>query len=307
MLQRAPQRWCTVPVRLPHCALAGVIKQLSDTYGRERRSWFCDFIAMAQSGLAYMTPVAAQLMFMLSFRTTPGQACVRSNCFCFQGLVGPLPSFTPTLAVTFTELRVSNTSLQQCDASHLAVDRGGLTGTTLRAGSSSSIGADNLTGCLPDFLLFCEQEQVPNTALKCPAVAFRRPVEAPFEQLTVVALSTPSCAAVIAVHHVQHSPSLVHLHLLSRCAVCVLLLDVMPHVVWPVCIISTNTTGQVSPTSRLASSDECITTDPAASVHLWTGQQATVGSTGSTASAQRMCCVVPILYYSKLDPAHASL
>lgn len=83
-------------------------------------------------------------------------------------------------------LRISNTSLQQCDASHLAVYTSGLVNKQLRAGSSDSIGADNQTGCLPDGLLFCEMEQVGESPLYCPSIAFRRPEQKPADQLDLV-------------------------------------------------------------------------------------------------------------------------
>ena len=85
-------------------------------------------------------------------------------------------------------LRITNTSLQQCNASHLAVYKDGMIGTTVRAGSSSDIGTDNLTGCLPDFLVFCEAEEVGDTALYCPSIAFRRPLEIAPNQLEAVSI-----------------------------------------------------------------------------------------------------------------------
>ena len=103
-----------------------------------------------------------------------------------QGLSGTIPNAGTEVANAFSELSITNTSLQQCDASHLAVYKHGLTDTVLKAGSSTVIGADNLTGCMPDFLLFCEQQDVSNTYLQCPSIAVRRPVQIPTNQLDLV-------------------------------------------------------------------------------------------------------------------------
>ena len=105
-----------------------------------------------------------------------------------KGLRGQLPDFGYTVASKISTLRISNTSLQQCDATLLAVYKDGLVSGTLRAGSSSDIGTDNTTGCLPDGLLFCEAEQVGDTPLYCPSLAFRRPAQSAFNQLTMVSI-----------------------------------------------------------------------------------------------------------------------
>ena len=73
-------------------------------------------------------------------------------------------------------LRIENTSLRQCDASNLAVYKDSLQDTTLLAGSSKVIGTDNLTGCLPDALVFCEDVEFEDN-IECPSLAFRRPAE----------------------------------------------------------------------------------------------------------------------------------
>ena len=103
-----------------------------------------------------------------------------------QGLSGVLPNFGYAIASKMSTLRISNTSLQQCDASQLAVYEPGLTDTTVKAGSSSQIPSDKMTGCLPDALLFCQAQEVGISQLYCPSVAFRRPVQTAPNQLTLV-------------------------------------------------------------------------------------------------------------------------
>lgn len=122
-----------------------------------------------------------------------------------QALYGTIPSFGQEIAAGMSELRISNTSLRQCDVSHLAVYGGFLEDGIAEYGSSSSIGSDNLTGCLPDFLLFCEDEAVDDSALYCPSVAFRRPIQAATNQLDVVCalLAFPSDLSVWT--HVQQA------------------------------------------------------------------------------------------------------
>ena len=94
-------------------------------------------------------------------------------------------------------LRASNTSLQQCDASHLAVYKPGLEGTTTKAGGS--FGTDNATGCLPDLLLFCEEVEVDDSPLYCPSVAFRRPLQAAPNQLQQVLDVSPICSIICVI------------------------------------------------------------------------------------------------------------
>ena len=89
---------------------------------------------------------AAQYKGNITIQGTSDLA-LRWYCCCLQNLQGPLPNFGAEVANTFSELRISNTSLLQCEASHLAVYRDGLNGKTLRAGSSKAIGSENLTGC----------------------------------------------------------------------------------------------------------------------------------------------------------------
>ena len=103
-----------------------------------------------------------------------------------QDLTGALPSVTEDSASKIVELRMSNTSLHQCDASQLAVWKEGLAGTTLRAGKTRDIGTDIVTGCLPEFLLFCDEDHVDDDPLYCPSVSFRRPVQAPVSQVDKV-------------------------------------------------------------------------------------------------------------------------
>ena len=93
-----------------------------------------------------------------------------------------------------SELHISNTSLQQCDATHLAVYREGLEDTTLRVGGSTSLGPDNATGCLPDALLFCEATQVAASPLYCPSLAFRRQLQMAPNQLELVGPLAPGIA-----------------------------------------------------------------------------------------------------------------
>ena len=92
-------------------------------------------------------------------------------------------------------LRMDNTSLRQCGASNLAVYKGGLQDTTLWAGSSEVIGTDNLTGCLPDALVFCEDAMFEEN-IECPSLAFRRPVEVVPNQLDLVSSygMVPACS-----------------------------------------------------------------------------------------------------------------
>ena len=119
------------------------------------------------------------------------------DCVCFlivaskpclvllQGLTGKLPAMGKDTASKMSVIRMTNTSLQQCDATHLAVYKDGLRDTSVDAGSNV-IGTDNSTDCLPDALLFCEEEQVGGSALYCPSLAFRRPVQSPVNQLALV-------------------------------------------------------------------------------------------------------------------------
>ena len=109
--------------------------------------------------------------------------------FVLQDLVGPIPEFTRESATKMSELRLSNTSIQQCGASHLSVYKEGLKGTTVRAGPSSDMGTDNATGCLPQFLLFCDETSTDDVALFCPSVSFRRPAEVPITHIDKVSAS----------------------------------------------------------------------------------------------------------------------
>ena len=102
---------------------------------------------------------------------------------CDQGLVGKLPDFGLDIAAKMSVLRIDNTSLQQCNATSLAVYKDGLRDTTLRVDSSK---ADNTTGCLLDALVFCEDKSPVDETLECPSLAFRRPAEATPDQLDLV-------------------------------------------------------------------------------------------------------------------------
>ncbi|KAL3134262.1 hypothetical protein ABBQ38_006526 [Trebouxia sp. C0009 RCD-2024] len=101
-------------------------------------------------------------------------------------LGGRLPDMHRAIATKMSMLRISNTSLEQCSAAHLAVYQDGLIDTTLKAGSSDHIGTDNFTGCLPDALVFCELEQMGTSELWCPSLAFRRPLQEAISQRDVV-------------------------------------------------------------------------------------------------------------------------
>lgn len=57
----------------------------------------------------------------------------------------------------------------------------------VNAGISSSMAADNMTGCLPDVWQFCELNSAgQDTNLMCPSVAYRRPVQFMSNQLVQV-------------------------------------------------------------------------------------------------------------------------
>lgn len=112
--------------------------------------------------------------------SVPAHTSDRDNSWCHvQDLVGRLPDFTKESAAKLVELRMSNTSLQQCDATHLAVHKPGLQSTVIGAGSSDTIAADNVTECLPQFLVFCDKDEEEDSPLYCPSVSFRRPAQEP--------------------------------------------------------------------------------------------------------------------------------
>ena len=57
----------------------------------------------------------------------------------------------------------------------------------VNAGISSSMAADNMTGCLPDVWQFCELNSAgQDTNLMCPSVAYRRPAQYTSNQLVQV-------------------------------------------------------------------------------------------------------------------------
>ena len=63
----------------------------------------------------------------------------------------------------------------------------------VNAGRSSSMAADNITGCLPDIWQFCKPIPADNyTNLMCPSVAYRRPVTRMVNKLAQVLQSRPS-------------------------------------------------------------------------------------------------------------------
>lgn len=110
-----------------------------------------------------------------------------------QGLTGPIPDVCGAVSAKISQLRLASTGLQQCSASHVTALANNPGATLVHAGSSDNMAADNVTGCLPDLLQFCETEWAgPNTNMMCPSVAFRRP--------TIV---LNNLAKVSALQHVQ--------------------------------------------------------------------------------------------------------
>lgn len=104
-----------------------------------------------------------------------------------QGLKGSFPAVSPTASAKMSELRISDTDLQQCSASHVAALTDHRDATMWHAGSSSQMASDNVTGCLPDFLQFCEPAWAdPESHIMCPPVAFRRPTQAAQNNLAKV-------------------------------------------------------------------------------------------------------------------------
>lgn len=98
-------------------------------------------------------------------------------------LRGRVPLASATVASRISELRLSNTSLEQCSSSHLTALQNHKGESVVHAGDSSTMAADNLTHCLPNVWQFCGPEGGPVTHITCPSVAFLRPPVTPISNL----------------------------------------------------------------------------------------------------------------------------
>ena len=116
-----------------------------------------------------------------------------------QGLTGTFPASSTMVSAKISEVRLANTSLRQCSASHVAALQDVQGPAIVHAGSSSHMAPDNDTDCLPDMLQFCEQGWAgPGSNMFCPSVAFRRPVLAPPNNLAKVYASQHGNAVSLA-------------------------------------------------------------------------------------------------------------
>ncbi|DBA91536.1 TPA: hypothetical protein ACH3X1_003159 [Trebouxia sp. C0004] len=90
------------------------------------------------------------------------------------GLTGRFPDVLPLVAAKFQTLELRNTSLLQCNASHIEALANSANGTTVTVAGSVADTADE-TDCLPNFLRFCPAVSAASTGQECPSIAFDRP------------------------------------------------------------------------------------------------------------------------------------
>ncbi|KAL3137643.1 hypothetical protein ABBQ38_004919 [Trebouxia sp. C0009 RCD-2024] len=93
------------------------------------------------------------------------------------GLYGRFPDVLPIVAAKIQSVELRNTSLLQCNASHVTGLENAANGSTvtLQESYAASLTNDDRTSCLPNFLRFCPSTSTFSSGQQCPTIAFDRP------------------------------------------------------------------------------------------------------------------------------------